>query len=289
MKHQQIRFLIAVTSFSAGIAFQAASADAAITISQCNQGAASSDLVLDPAGAAIEITYDHDDPPCVTVQDGHSFDMKGYKIRCVPGAGHTTCAQPAVKCTGSSLANAKVEDTVAGTNDHDSNHVNIEGPATTGVLDCGTVQKLKIDGPLTGIAVSGNNGKSYQKNVIWPAVDGTGMNLELRDNTDRVFDNRIDGGNFGIKVVGKTTTTGPQIDHNVIRGFDVNGIYNADSTYMRFQDNVVVEGGESSVPFLIGSANATFTDNVCEVGGPCACELDFLTPETAVNPPSNCF
>jgi hypothetical protein len=275
--------LVAVTAL-------ADSAGAATTITTCNQNYTGTvDLVLDPAGTATEITYDHDDPPCVVVKNGINFDMHGYKIRCVPGAGHTSCQNPAIQCEGTSVANSNVQDTMDGTNDNDSNHLNIEGPAAIGVKECGTVQKLKMDGPLVGISVSGTNGKVYQKNVIWPAELGTAMDLVLLDNTDRVTDNRIDGGKYGIKIVGKSSTSGPQVDHNIIRGFRISGIFNADSTYFRLEDNTVVEGGPSSVPFQVETPHATYSDNICEVAGPCDCRLDYLTPEAGANPTSNCF
>jgi hypothetical protein len=281
------RSLLLTLSFATGVATPA---EAATTITTCNQTYTGTvDLVLDPAGSAIEITYDHDDPPCVVVKNGINFDFRGYKIRCVPGAGYTSCQSPAIKCEGTSVANSNIQDGLDGANDSDSEHLNIEGPAAIGVLECGTVQKIKMDGPLVGISVSGTNGKLYQKNVIWPSPNGTAMDLVLQDNTDRVTDNRIDGGNYGIKIVGKSSTSGPQIDHNVIRGYRVGGIYNADSTFLRFQDNTVIEGGPSSVPFQIGTANATYSDNICEVAGPCDCFLDRLTPEASANPTSNCY
>lgn len=280
----------AVAAMIAAILAQRSYAEAATTISACNQTyTGTADLILDPSGSAIEITYDHDDPPCVVVKDGVNFDFKGYKIRCVPGAGHTTCQSPAIKCEGTSVANSNIQDSMYGGNDHDSNHINIEGPAAIGVLECGTVQKLKMDGVAVGISVSGTNGKIYQKNVIWPSQLGTAMDLVLRDNTDRVTDNRIDGGKYGIKIVGKTSSSGPRIDHNVIRGYRLTGIYNADSTFLRLEDNTIVEGGPASVPFQVATPNATYSDNVCEVAGPCDCLLDHLTPEAGANPPSNCF
>ncbi len=255
-------------------------AGAASPITACGQNPGSVDLYLD-----ADISYDWNDAACVTVRDGHSLDMKGKKITCVPGAGQTSCQNPAVLCTGSSPTNSLIKDI----ENDDNDPTNIEGPASIGVSECGSVQDLKIDGAITGIRATGSNGKSYQSNVIWPSDHGTALDVVLTDGTDRITNNRIDGGNYGIKIVGRSTATGPKIDHNVIRAFSVNGIFNGDATYVRIENNVVVEGGPSSVPFLVQSANASYVHNTCEAGGPCECELDYLSPEPSIDMTAACF
>jgi hypothetical protein len=228
-----------------------------------------------------DITYDSSIEACVKVRDGKNFDFRGHTITCTE-TGTSTCG-PAVLCDGNSPANSVIQDTYTGSNDSDLQHRNIIGPAATGVSDCGTVQKLKIVGAVTGISASGTNGKNYLKNVIAPATGGTGINVTLQDGTDNISDNRIDGGNFGIKIVGRSVATGPKIDHNVIRGFTRLGIENADSTYVRIENNAILEGGIYSSPISVLSPNATYVGNICESGGPCSCEADNLIP------PINCF
>jgi len=264
-----------LSSLALGMIFFSSVDASALGINACNT-ATNVDNYL-----SADISYSSSISNCLTVRDGHNLDLRGHTITCTE-TGSNTCG-PAVLCDGTSRENSVIQDTYIGNSDSDGQHRNIIGPASSAVADCGTVQKLKIEGAIVGITATGTTGKNYVKNVIIPASSGTGIDVTLQDAADSISDNRIDGGAFGIKIVGRSVSTGPKIDHNVLRGFTRLGISNADGTYVRIENNALLEGGVYSSPLSITSANVSYTGNVCESGGPCSCETDNLTP------PVNCF
>jgi hypothetical protein len=211
--------------------------------------------------------------PCILMQAGKKLNLNGWTIKCASGS---PCAnQPAVACADYNGGLAVNSVIYGGT---------IDGNFSIGVDNCGTVRDMKMTGPTTGIRYS-SNGKDYYRNVIQlTGTTGTGIDVKLEDSTDTIHDNRIDGGGTGIKVIGKSgSATGPRVYQNVIRGFATYGLRNADSTYVRFEESVMIEGLPGSTGVSIQSGNATLSGLVCEKGSQCSCELD------KVQAPGNCF
>ncbi|HXC51203.1 MAG TPA: right-handed parallel beta-helix repeat-containing protein [Candidatus Limnocylindrales bacterium] len=277
MKNERSSMMLAAFFAMVGlIGGSASSAMAVGLITSCGSYGGSGDWKLN--GAISSTNAD----ACITMTNGKNLDTNGYTITCIRSAG---CG-PAVQCEDGSGVTSIVQGTV---NDTVNDIVNGTGTFSAGVKNCGTVREMKIVNATTGIlwANGGNNGKAYQRNVIQSPAGGTGIDMVLLDSSDVIENNRIDGGSIGIHIVGRSSATGPLIQKNMIRGYTYAGINNTDTTYFRLTDNVVIEGGEDSIPINAVYANATFTHNLCEddgdIGGtaPCSCQLDRMIPPAA--------
>ncbi|HYC56521.1 MAG TPA: hypothetical protein VEL28_16445 [Candidatus Binatia bacterium] len=224
--------------------------------------------------------------PCFQITGGADLNLNGHKIKCPLNMdGTPNCPQhAAIECSTSG-----------------SNHVNsivqggaIDGNFPTAVVDCGTVKEVKITGATNGISWTGtSNGKDYLRNVIQLAgTTGIGINMSLADADDAINDNRIDGGGTGIKISGRSQANGPRVYENVIRGYTSYGVLNVDTSHVRLEDNVIIEGLAGSDPISVQSTNFVRTDIVCEkdklAGGEsskCNCELDtYAVPDDCFTP-----
>ena len=209
---------------------------------------------------------------CVELEQGKNLNTNGFTITCTNGSGcgHAVLCDPTDQNNEASV--------VFSSKSNDGGHVDLSGPFTSAVEDCGQVKDLKIVGATTGIQFDDANsdGKKYFRNVLEDVT--IGVSVKMGDNTDRVHDNRIDATGIGVVAIGSSSGSGPRVDHNVIRGFDTSGIFNNDSSHLRIEDNVLVDRGDDAAEALdVSSANASFDNNVCEVDSDCDCELDELT------------
>lgn len=197
--------------------------------------------------------------PCFELRNGADLNLNGFSITC------TGACSTAVKCDTSA---SKVKSTVNG----DADHIDISGPFAIGVEDCTDVEDVAIDGAATAVSSNANDPDAISGNRLTNCSSRC-IDATMTENSDRITENIIiANGGDGIRVVGKTTSSGPKVDHNLIQRADV-GIQLTGSTYMRVEDNVLVECEGSCDPIDTGT-NVTTTNNVCETDSKCACELD---------------
>lgn len=207
----------------------------------------------------------NDSSACFDMRNGADLNLNGHSITCIDAA----CG-PAVTCVSASGGNS-IHSSVS----NDPAHIDISGPFATGVQECSDVHDLAIDGAAT--AISSTAADSIDSNVLTNCSTAC-IVATMTASGDRIHDNLIDpnGGN-GINFVGRSIATGPQIDHNLIRRFAV-GISNSDSTYMRIQNNIFVEGTGTNDPIGVSSANASYTNNLCATDAKCTNEYDGILP-----------
>ena len=153
--------------------------------------------------------------PCFDVKNGADLNLNGHSITCVGG----NCAA-AVSCDA---ANSLVRSSVSA----DGDHVDIGGGFSIGVKNCTDVKDLRVDGPATAISSMANDADLIDSNVLSNCATEC-IAATMLENTDYIRDNLISAyGANGIRIIGKSSSTGPLIDHNLIREFE-SGIKNSD-------------------------------------------------------------
>jgi len=211
---------------------------------------------------------------CLQLPNGVSLNTSTFTITCQAGY---TCGQ-AVKCLTGGLSNV-IQSTV-----NNDTITNVSGSFTTAIHNCSTVRNLKIVGATTAILYddSSTNGDDYTGNVIEVTSGGAGISVKVEESGDLVSDNRITGGDYGIRLLsGRNQSSGPYIRENIIRGFADAGIYSTvtSSDYFRITKNTMINGLPGSVAMDIAGTNGVYTDNICEdatgtTAGRCECDVD---------------
>ena len=187
---------------------------------------------------------------CFDVRDGVDLDTNGYSITCTDAS-----CLGAVSCFH---ANTRVRSSEGS----DGTHIDISGPFTTGISECTDIEDLAIDGAVT--AVSSTRADLVANNLI-TNCSSVCLSVTMQSSTDRVHDNLIKPyGGDAVSMVGKSTSTGPRFDHNVVMQFDV-GFYNNDTTYIRIEDNLIVDGVGSNVAYSINTTNKSGPAGLCSV------------------------
>lgn len=205
-------------------------------------------------------------PVCFDMRSGVDLDFNGYSVTCTG----SSCSK-VVTCAA---ANSRVRNSQSA----NDGHVDISGPFVTGVEDCTDHDDLLIDGAATAITSSRLDTVT---NSVLKNCSSTCIVATMTANTDRIHDNLIKPYvGDAISVVGKSSSTGPQVDHNLIMNCD-EGIYNNDTTYIRISDNIIADCfGASAID--VNTSNKTLTNNVCASGANCAVHYPTDPPTTTV-------
>jgi hypothetical protein len=230
----------------------ATSCDTTVVVTTSTPGVSNGKFTL-----TSNYTTSNDNSPCFDMRSGLDLDLDGHSITCTDAS-----CFAAVTCdtSGSRIRSSESADGA---------HIDISGPFVTGVSECTDIEDLFVDGSAT--AVSSTRADLIASNVIHTCSDVC-IEATMQSSTDRIHDNLIKPyGGDGISIVGKSTSQGPRVDHNLIMKCEV-GIYNNDTTYVRIEDNIIADCEAPNDPFDIDSTNKTLTNNLCEADALCTNE-----------------
>lgn len=142
------------------------------------------------------------DGSCISVTSGKDVDLDTYSITCSGGG-----------CSG------KVGILTAGTGTDVTGsfgHAAIIGGFGVGVKGAASVSNIYMNGPLVGISDVSDRAKSIVGNLIICSGTGYCVDVTMPRSTDEIIGNTISGSDGGLRIVGSSSGSGPNVASNNI-------------------------------------------------------------------------